>query len=230
MVDGWHCDFTKYNDTLAYDINLNVTGTGGNLDKGMEFLPVGYGWVKKWLGTTAPGGDSLKTIYVDHSGWSSVYLHASVVNAKENDYVTPWTILGKIGGSGGYPDHLHVSVYKKVGTKLVSYSVSFLSNPVTIAWTQSLTQLKKGTATTLGATATRKHHVMGHVGGTGGYVPPSVNLNTAAVFANTWWKSSNSSVLSVDGNGKVTAKAAGTATISLYYSGQLVKRTLTVVL
>ena len=53
-------------------------------------------------------------------------------------------------------------------------------------------------------------------------------LNGSNVYDNTWWKSSNSSVLSVDGYGKVTAKAAGSATITFYYSGVKATRSISV--
>ena len=210
-------------DTYAWDENLNLAGTAGSdMDKGLYFYAMGTGKVVKYGGTVSTGTNSVKSILIEHSGWLSGYLHASVVYVKDGDYVTPATILGKVGGSTGYPNHLHAVCY--TGTNkasgLKSFNVTFSKNPLTVSLT-GVTSLAKGKSATVTATGYRTHSA---VSGSWAALP----LNGSNVYDNTWWKSSNSTVLSVDGYGKVTAKAAGSATITFYYSGVKATRTISV--
>ena len=210
-------------DTYAWDDNLNLAGTAtGDMDKGLYFYAMGNGKVVKYGGTVSTGTNSVKSILVEHSGWFSGYLHASTVYVKDGDYVTPATILGKVGGSTGYPNHLHAVCY--TGTNkasgLKSFNVTFKKNPLTVTLSSS-TSVAKGKTAIVTATGYRTHSA---VSGSWAALP----LNGSNVYDNTWWKSSNSSVLSVDGYGKVTAKAAGSATITFYYSGVKATRTISV--
>lgn len=212
-------------DTWAYDVNLNVTGTGGDLDKGMEILPAGYGTVVKWGGSVSPGTDSTKSVLIEHNAggdiWWSGYLHSRVVYAKLGDYVTPFTVLGLIGGSTGYPNHLHFAVYAGQNQygKLKSSPVSVHINTVNITldpWsTVGVNQTKL-----LGAQAWRNHAA--------GLCLAPLGLNSAAVYDNTWWKSSNTSILTVDGNGNVKGKSKGSATVTVWYGGTSASKLITV--
>lgn len=217
-------------DTMAWDVNLNVTGASSNMDKKMEFFSAGFGWVAtEWKRGYGPGTDGCKSVLIDHSGWFSGYLHAYSVSVAGGDYVTPSTQIGKIGNTGVTDGnyHLHFATYSGTNTVggLVSYDVSLAENPVSISM-GSTTTVARGASTTLTTTATRTNHAVSH--GYGGTAPSSVNLNAAAVYDNTYWKSSDTSKVRVDGYGKVTGVAAGSATITVYYSGETKTKVITV--
>ncbi|WP_437580664.1 M23 family metallopeptidase [Sorangium sp. So ce887] len=209
-------------DTYAVDINLNITGAGSNLDKGAPFVAAGHGTVVDWAGAVAPGSGSTKAILVEHDGWWSGYLHASAVHVRAGDYVTPWTVLGTIGGSTGYPEHLHFAAYTgaNTGAALKSYHVDYVMNHTVISLASSVDSLGVGGTTKLAATAE-------HVHSTGFRMAP-LDLNDPSMYDRTWWKSSAPAVLSVDGHGNARGRAVGTATVSLWYSGAIATRTLTV--
>lgn len=209
-------------DTFAWDINLNVSGAGSDMDAGMLFYAVATGTVTKWSGTILPGVGATKPILVDHGGYWSGYLHASVVYAKEGDQVSPFTALGKIGGSTGYPNHLHLATYSgenKTG-KLKSYDA---------ALTQGSMDILLGSPSSIGVGASLLLPATGcRIAVLGLCVWGATNLNDAAVFKNTWWKSSKPAVVKVDGYGKITGVAKGTADISVLYSGKWGTKTITV--
>jgi hypothetical protein len=206
-----HGGINGSNDTNAWDINLNVSGAGSNMDKKMPFYSAGYGTVVKW-GYKKPGTDNTKSILVNHNGWYSGYLHAASVYVKQGDYVTPWTKLGRIGKAGSTNYHLHFAVYEGANKYkgLKSQNAKFKTHSVSVAFA-SFGSLKPGTSKSLTATASIKNYSGQKMG--------SVGLNTSVDYAQTWWKSSNPSVVSVNGYGKLTAKKAGSATVSVYYSG-----------
>jgi hypothetical protein len=197
-------------DTYAWDINLNVSGANSNLDVGMPFYAAGWGKV-----TDVNSNNSFR---VDHCGWRSAYLHASTLFVRNGDYVTPTVRCGLIGRRGMRPednpnDHLHWVTYFNASGNPVSYNPGIIRNTVTISITGPST-ISRGQSATLSATASLYH-------GSGICLASVINLNSTAMNANTWWKSSNTSLVKVDGSGKITAVARGTATISLYYSGEM---------
>lgn len=209
-------------DTLAWDANLNVTGAGPNMDVNMEFMATGYGWATTW-GGVAPGTGSWKAILIDHCGWFSGYLHAAAVYVRTGDYLTPWTILGRIGHTGADNDHLHFAVYggRNVYGGLVSYDATILVNPAVILFSQP-GSIAVGQSVALHAVASRAHAA------TSSSVLPAVDLSSPSVTANTYWKTSDARIVVVDGNGKITGKARGSATITLYYSGTKASLLITV--
>ena len=199
-------------DTYAWDVNLNVIGASSNLDVGMDFFAAGYGWAVNW-GGNAPGAGTAKQVLIDHCGWFTGYLHGTAIRPKANDYLTPWTTIGKVSRNGADNDHLHFVVYRGTngpGT-LISYNATLLPSTLTISTTTP--SLRVGQSASLTATANRSHVASG--------APSisSVGLNSVDVFPNTWWKSSNTQIVTVDGYGKITGKARGSASITLYYSG-----------
>lgn len=214
-----------WDDTNAYDINLNVTGAGSNMDKGMEFWGAGFGTARSYSGCA-----SLNPVLVEHTGWWSFYLHASSRTVSAGDYVTPLVRLGYIGEAGA-PGvaHLHFSVYTGTTASrgMTSRAVSFIANPVTI--TMASRSVRVGSTVTMTATAARVNHATSTSHDlSGGANPSNVNLNSSSVDANTWWKSSNTAVATVSGRGVVTGRSAGTATITVYYSGEMKTATVTV--
>lgn len=200
------------NDTYAWDANVNTGTTGSNRDVGMEFFGMGYGTALAW-------GTRATDLLVDACGWHFGYLHGSTLFVRPGDYVTPRTALGRIGRTGTDNDHLHFVVYSGPRTRLVSYDALFLTNPVTIRWTSS-SSLALGSARTSGVFADRYH--------ASGAWMSAVDLNSSAANPHTWWTSSASTILSVDGNGILTPRARGSATISVSYSGERASRVYTV--
>ena len=213
------------NDNYAWDLNLNlkfnIGSDGANLDKKADFMPVGYGTVTTWAGKN-PGTDYNKSILIDHGGWFSGYLHAYKVYVKKGDYVTPRTRIGRIGNSGNTNNyHLHFAVYNGENkyNGLKSVDVSFITHSIKVSFT-SVGTLAVGAVKKLKATAKPKHAT--------GVSASSVDLNSSAVYDGTLWASSNKGVVSVNGNGVLTAKAKGSAVITLYYSGTKSTYTVTV--
>jgi Bacterial Ig-like domain (group 2) len=211
-------------DTYAWDVNLNlnVADSANNMDVGMDFFAAGYGTAVKW-GGKAPGADSFKSVLIDHCGWFSGYLHGTSIRPKTGDYLTPWTAIGKVSRSGletNPNDHLHFAVYRGTNTSrgLVSYNATILSNTLVILTARP--SLRVGQSASLAAVAERAHAAQ--------YAPDlnSISLNSSSVVKNTYWISSNPRIVTVDGNGKLTGKAKGSATVTLYYSG--LKKTTTV--
>jgi len=213
---GYHKGNSKY----AWDVNLNWTGYGPDMDANAEFSAVGFGKV------TRAGGDAYNTIVVEHSSggkywFSSEYLHAKTVYVKKGDLVTPLVFLGRIGKTSKepIPNHLHLRLAQKdaKGTP-VSFDCSFKANLASITLGGS-SAMKVGKTQTLPATGARTN-------GTVAGPLPAVNLNDTAASPQTWWTSSNKAVASVDGNGKVTAKAKGTAVITIRWHGVSASRTI----
>lgn len=193
-------------DTYAWDINLNVRNASTDLDRHMEYFPVGYGFVT--LANPATG--SLK---IDHCGWRSAYLHSGALYVRPGDYVSPWVPLGRIGNFGATDNyHLHLAIYAgSTVDPAVSYDVAFIANPVLLQF-RGPNSISIGASSTLAASADRWHSA--------GSSLSSVDLNSTGVNANTWWSSSNTTVLRVDGSGRMTGARAGTATVTLTYSGE----------
>jgi hypothetical protein len=199
-------------DTFAWDVNINVAGAGSNLDVGQIVLAMGYGTVRNW-GNSEPGTDGVNSILIDHCGWWTGYLHNTVVYARTNDAVSPWTVVSTIGRRGADNDHLHAVTYSRDAQgRLISYNAAFVQNAATIAFVNPPASVRVGQTVALSAQGNRTNTASGAAGA-------ALNLNAAAQVKMTWWKSSNSAVLSVDGSGRLTGRAPGVATITLYWSG-----------
>jgi murein DD-endopeptidase MepM/ murein hydrolase activator NlpD len=62
---------------------------------------------------TMAGGDSVNRVIIDHgNGYTSHYLHNSSNSVSEGDNVERGDEIGKVGGAGGYPPHIHLDIRK----------------------------------------------------------------------------------------------------------------------
>jgi hypothetical protein len=143
------------------------------------------------------------------------------VNVRENDIVSPAVILGRIGRAGTDNDHLHLAVYEGTNTSrgLVSRLVNFVPNSLWIRMPSSL-QITAGQSQQLTASAEIRHALRDW--------SETYSLNDAAVYDNTWWVSSNRSIVTVGGSGNLRGVANGSATITLYHGGTKASTSVTV--
>ncbi|CAM2005146.1 peptidoglycan DD-metalloendopeptidase family protein [Acanthopleuribacter pedis] len=215
-------------DTHAVDINLNVRNAGRDMDSGMPFFAAGAGTVVKYHGTVSPSSRNGYALLIEHGTssdrWWAGYLHASQLNVRVGDRVTEQTRLGFIGATGNTNNtHLHYVTYRGENRKHNGRSllVSFRPNHSRqlVGYSLSRTTLSLGQTKTLRVQAVGRRGRSSYSYGV---------LNEAKYDRNTWWSSSNRNVVTVDGRGKLTARGRGTATITLYFSGEIRTTTVTV--
>jgi hypothetical protein len=225
-------------DTYAWDINLNlwnVSTEASDLDRDMAFYPVQSGTVVKWYADDSdPSNDISSSInsknvnnavlikHTDSNGtnWWSGYLHARTLNVKDGDQVTIASTIGNIGKKGNTDkNHLHLAIYTGENKKdssgnslLISTNVSFTTTTLTLSPSPSSVTIKKG----------KKQKIMVKATATRGNASFNAYVNDNIYIYNRLWISSNSSVASVvsTGDGTITANGVGTASITVYFSGE----------
>lgn len=223
-------------DTYAWDISLNlwyVSSTASDLDRGMTFYPVQSGTVVKWYvddsdtsNDQSSSGNSANAILIKHtnsdgSNWWSGYLHANTISVKDGDLVTISSPIGTIGKKGSTNNnHLHLIIYtgENKYSGLNSTDTSFEKTSLTISPSSSNITIKKGKQQKIITTATA----------TRGSAVFTYDLNSSKYSNNMWWTSSNKSVASVGYLGYVKGVNEGTATITVYFSGEKATITVTV--
>jgi len=104
----------------TYHPALDYNYGAGEADKGKPVLCIGNGYVEKcikWDGATKGFGNH---VYVKHtledgSVWYSHYCHLDSITCSEGVDIDMGAEIGKCGGSGGWPSHLHLEVRKPIG-------------------------------------------------------------------------------------------------------------------
>lgn len=206
-----HKAFATFDDTNAYDLNLP-----SNRENQLPVYSPGYGKVTS-LGTTStyPGtldGGTYGAVLIDHqNGICTGYMHMRSIQVKAGDSVTPNTIIGYISDKGvAGVIHLHFAFYLKIKKNGKDYLSSIRPDYIAprdfnLSLPASLT-LRRGASYQISAP-----------------VPfPGITsrIEDQRWYNNTLWKSSSSGVATVSGNGRVTAIAAGSSTITLKFSGK----------
>jgi hypothetical protein len=211
-----HRSFATFDDTNAYDLNLHH-----GIDQNLPAIAPAACTVTS-LGTTFPGtlsGGSLGSVLLDCGGWYMGLMHLKNIQVKSGDRVSQGQLLGTIWDTGAPGvHHLHAAFYQKQTvsgvSKLVSRRVNFVTRAVPLL-------LPSSVAVNIGGGSTQ---ISGRVSYFGG----AYRVEDNYYFNSTWWTSSNSGVASVDGRGRVTGRARGSATIQLSFSGRMFSIPVTV--
>lgn len=119
-TDTWAgFDYLQFTgDTYHPGIDYNYGG--GEQDKGLPVLSIGNGMVEKtifWDGVTTGFGNHVfvKHTLPDQSIMYSHYCHLDSITCKEGQDINIGDEVGKCGGSGGWPSHLHFEVRPPLG-------------------------------------------------------------------------------------------------------------------
>lgn len=104
----------------TYHPGLDYNYGVGEEDKGKPVLCVGNGFVEKiirWDGVTKGFGNNvfIKHTLEDDSVVYSHYCHLDSVTCKEGQDIDKGNEIGKCGGSGGWPSHLHIEIRPPLG-------------------------------------------------------------------------------------------------------------------
>jgi len=104
----------------TYHPGLDYNYGAGEADKGKPILCIGNGYVEKclyWDGSTKGFGNHvfIKHTLEDGSVWYSHYCHLDSITCKEGQDIDMGSEIGKCGGSGGWPSHLHLEIRKATG-------------------------------------------------------------------------------------------------------------------
>ena len=195
IVGGWLSDCTALESITVSSSNNNYSSANGIMyDKKKTEILV-YPQAKKDTTYTVPS--TIKTLYGmstnNNPYLKTVIIPASVTDIKDN-------AVGYIEGDWDYNKVSDFTIKGYKGTAAERYArnndfnfVQLQVVPTSVALNKTTLTLDTGKTSTLKAT-----------------VYPSNAANKKCT-----WSSSNTSVATVDGNGKVTAKKAGTATITV---------------
>jgi murein DD-endopeptidase MepM/ murein hydrolase activator NlpD len=104
----------------TYHPGLDYNYGAGEEDKGKPVLCIGNGFVEKclkWDGVTKGFGNHvfIKHTLEDGSVWYSHYCHLNSITCSEGVDIDMGAEIGKCGGSGGWPSHLHLEIRKPIG-------------------------------------------------------------------------------------------------------------------
>lgn len=214
--EGWynatgssmHKAFATFDDTNAYDLNLPR-----DIDNGLPVYAPSSGKVTS-LGTTYPGtlaGGSLGAVLIDHeNGYFTGFMHLRDIKVQSGDRVTTNTIIGYISNTGVSAKHLHFAYYAKIKKNgkdyLSSVKVGFTARDFNLSLPISINLRRNNTYQISAAVP---------------FPGISSKIEDTAWYNSTYWTSSSSGIAKVSGSGKVTAVAAGSATITLRFSGKV---------
>lgn len=193
-----HKAFSTFDDTNAYDINLQ-----GDRDKNLPVVSPYEGVVTK-LGTTFPGtldGGTYGAVLINIGAGNYIgFMHLKNIKVKNGDKVIAGQQVGQISSIGATNNHLHTAYYtKNPKGLLISQSITFTDRPFALKFS-----LLNGNQLSAAVP-------FGDKG----------NIETKAYYDNTWWSSDNPKIISVDGWGKVSAGTTkGKTIIRCKFSGQ----------
>lgn len=209
----------EFDDTNAYDFNI-----AGDRDKWLPVLAVENGKVIS-LGTTYNSGGNYNGVLIDHGSWASGYMHMKNPSAPIGSTVRKGQIIGYISDKG-VPgvNHLHFAAYAKVRKDIkdskgkISYRWDLVAqrvqlNPVPLKLNPNPSSSSNPPAFPLTVVN------VGQTAQLNAWTPWGVNLSSAAANANTFWKSKDSKLVSIDGNGKIKGIGKGQTNVMVSYAG-----------
>lgn len=104
----------------TYHPGLDYNYGAGEEDRGKPVRCVGNGFVEKcikWDGVTKGFGNHVfvKHTLEDGAVWYSHYCHLDSITCTEGQDIDMGAEIGRCGGSGGWPSHLHLEMRKPIG-------------------------------------------------------------------------------------------------------------------